>query len=125
VSIGTGKLPQTAFTGDLMLLVQALSGIALQSHEKAERFRARDGSGMFKAGLYYRFNVPNLDSIGLEEWKESSLVHRLTRGYINGPGSTIREARHQCVKQMVNSVQGKTLPSVTSGAMQTVIEDLS
>jgi len=67
ISIGTGETPKTAFSGNLKVLAEGLSKIATETHRTAEIFRVRDGNKMSKAGLYYRFNVPNLGAVGLEE----------------------------------------------------------
>jgi len=123
ISIGTGESPKTAFKGNLKVLAEALTKIATESHRTAEVFRARDGNKMSKAGLYYRFDVPNLGSVGLEEWKESSLVRGLTRDYVNS--SATSEARQRCVEQLANSMEGMTLPPMSSNFMQTQTEDFS
>lgn len=126
ISIGTGENPKTAFNGNLKVLAEALSKIATETHRTAEVFRTRNGNEMSKAGLYYRFNVPNLGSIGLEEWRESSQVRALTRDYVNR--SETCELRERCVEKLSNAAKGKCLPlpSQTETQMQMiVIEDFA
>jgi len=107
ISIGTGESPHTAFKGNLKVLAEDLARIATETHRTAETFRAHDGHRMSTAGLYYRFNVPGLGRIGLEEWAESPQVRALTRNYVNS--SDAYEPRGRCVRRMMETSEGNTV----------------
>jgi hypothetical protein len=46
----------------------------------------------------FRFNVPNLAQVGLEEWKEKGLITSLTERYVDDP-DTKTKTRH-CISRL-------------------------
>ena len=84
ISIGTGDAPMEEFGKTLVQVVKSLKNIATETGETANVFLESDtGRAMTKDGRYFRFNVPNLGRIGLEEWKVTGTITTLTEHYLD------------------------------------------
>jgi hypothetical protein len=99
ISLGTGNAPSTAFAGNVKNLAEELSKIATETEDTAKQFLNDGvGSSMAQERRSFRFNVPNLAQVGLEEWKEKGLITSLTERYVDDP-DTKTKTRH-CISRL-------------------------
>jgi predicted acylesterase/phospholipase RssA len=102
VSLGTGNAPSTAFVGNVKNLAEQLSKIATETEDTARQFLNDGvGSSMAQKGRYFRFNVPNLAQVGLEEWKEKGLITSLTETYVDDPDTKQKTSR--CISRLAEA----------------------
>ena len=85
ISLGTGNAPLSAFGDNAKQIVDKLKQIATETEDTARTFLEGSGRVMALNGCYYRFTVPNLGQIGLEEWKAKRMITSLTENYVDNP----------------------------------------
>ncbi len=85
ISLGTGNAPYGRFGRKVKQIVESLKKIATETEDTAKSFLRGSGRAMANKGCYYRFTVPNLGTIGLEEWKENAKITSLTEDYVDHP----------------------------------------
>lgn len=70
----------------------------------------RDNEDLMKAGWmkYYRFNVPNLDDVPLEEWCNEEKIRDRTSAYLACPDTG--RAFHKCVDDVAAVLVGPSQP---------------
>jgi len=83
ISIGTGDAPMEEFGQNLVQVVKTLKNIATETEETANTFLEGEGRALAKHNRYYRFNVPTLGTIGLQEWKATGKITTLTEHYLD------------------------------------------
>ncbi|KAE9364538.1 FabD/lysophospholipase-like protein [Stipitochalara longipes BDJ] len=98
ISIGTGDAPMEGFGKNLVEIVKSLRNIATETEETANNFLEGQGRRMAKDGRYYRFNVPTLGMIGLEEWKAAPKIVTLTEIYLDK--GDMAEKTAACVQKL-------------------------
>ena len=96
ISIGTGESFGKSLGGNLKNLAQRAVKLTMQTERTAEDFYASHRS-MVDAGMYYRFNVPNLTSIGMQEHEEIETIKAFTSTYLTktATGEEIVAAAHK------------------------------
>lgn len=80
VSLGTGLENIREFEPSLTTVAIDLAGLATETERTASDFYNRHRG----TGRYFRFNVPQLGQIGLEESTQLHDITRLTKNYLNG-----------------------------------------
>ncbi|KAF2714998.1 FabD/lysophospholipase-like protein [Pleomassaria siparia CBS 279.74] len=94
VSIGTGiGLDRTREISEMAIRVEERAGEAQIAGEKFEK----DNENLIKRGWmkYFRFNVPDLDAIPLDEWSHIESIKELTHAYLENPEHNIRKLKQQ------------------------------
>ncbi|KAF4465990.1 ankyrin repeat [Fusarium albosuccineum] len=85
ISIGTGESLGESLGGNLMELAQRMARLVTQTERTADDFSSSHRT-MVDEGMYFRFNVPGLATIGMQEYKEVHAIDGHTIGYLNkGP----------------------------------------
>lgn len=85
ISLGTGIVKEMKFDPTLTTVAIQLAKLATETERTANDFYRRDDARAAKAGLYFRFNVPGLGEIGLEESKKLHDIELLTEKYLENP----------------------------------------
>ncbi|KAH6879001.1 acyl transferase/acyl hydrolase/lysophospholipase [Alternaria rosae] len=98
VSLGTGIGTPKEFHPTLASIAQTLADLNTQTERTADNFYRREDSKAAKAGRYYRFNVPGMGDIGLEEADELLNIRVLTEKYLEA--SELGEKADACAKQI-------------------------
>lgn len=81
LSIGTGDAPGGSFQGSMKDIVNRLKEIVTDSEHTNNTFFAQH-QDMMRNNLLFRFNVPGLAEIGLEEAQQKSTIIARTQSYI-------------------------------------------
>jgi predicted acylesterase/phospholipase RssA len=97
VSIGTGVAPEKSFRGDLAHIIRRLKDIATETEKSNVLFQDGSGREIKRRNKYFRFNVPEIGSIGLEEWQRMKELEESTIKY-TGKNSSQTEA---CVEKLL------------------------
>jgi predicted acylesterase/phospholipase RssA len=103
VSLGTGIGTPKEFNPTLKTIAQTLADLNTETERTAENFYRREDGKAAKAGRYYRFNVPGMGDIGLEEADELHQIRVLTEKYLEG--SELGQKADACAKQMAGGAQ--------------------
>lgn len=82
VSIGTGVAPESAFRGSVLTLSLRLKDIATQTEKTHQNFKEGSGRDIVRSNRYFRFNVPGIGIIGLEEWRRLPELEDKTEKYL-------------------------------------------
>ncbi|ERF69027.1 hypothetical protein EPUS_08377 [Endocarpon pusillum Z07020] len=82
LSVGTGVPPDLPFQGNLISIAKRLKDIANETEEVHELFY-NSHKEMVRSKQYFRFNVPGMGGIGLEEWQEIPRVASATQKYLS------------------------------------------
>jgi hypothetical protein len=116
ISIGTGTPPEGSFDGNLKIIAKALVRIATETERTANDFHARDGSALSKAELYFLFNVPGLESVGLDEWSRADFIRKVTEKYIDRSEMRlhISRCRAKLAEEIEEIAQGKGFRVLTT-----------
>lgn len=113
ISIRTGDAPTEGFGKNLVEVVKSLKNIATETEETANDFLEGQGRRMAKDSRYYRFNVPTLGMIGLEEWKAAPKIATLTEIYLDKGDMADKTAA--CVQKLLRAIShGRSLNSFTT-----------
>ena len=83
ISLGTGTGKEMRFEPNLKNIALQLAELATQTERTADNFYRRDDARAARAGEYFRFNVPGLGDIGLEETSQLHQIEVLTEKYLN------------------------------------------
>lgn len=83
LSIGTGVAPEKPFKGDLAAIIRRLKDIATETEKTHVSFQDGSGRVMKSRNKYFRFNAPEIGSIGLEEWQKMKELEESTVKYIS------------------------------------------
>jgi hypothetical protein len=95
LSIGTGDAPGGSFEGSLKTVVDRLKEIALDAERTSDTF-FETHSEMARAKRLFRFNVPGLGVVGLEEYKMRATIASYTDTYLERPQTV--NSLTECVK---------------------------
>ncbi|KAJ5669542.1 acyl transferase/acyl hydrolase/lysophospholipase [Penicillium macrosclerotiorum] len=102
VSVGTGLEKIMKWQPSLATVAEDLARLATETERTADDFYRRNGAEAAKAGRYFRFNVPGLGDIGLEESGQLRHIKRLTDRYINQ--AEVGYKVDSCAKQLTQGV---------------------
>ncbi|PQE23033.1 ankyrin repeat protein [Rutstroemia sp. NJR-2017a WRK4] len=101
ISIGTGLKEDTQFKGAALSIAKSLVEIATETEATHQRFKNGSGKELANKNKYFRFNVPNLGTIGMEEYKKLADLQKETIDYISEhSGRALAEA---CVEKMLET----------------------
>jgi len=97
VSIGTGDAPGGSYEGSLKDIVERLKEIATDT-ERTNQIFFTEHTDMARQRRLFRFTVPGLASIGLDESKEKATIIARTESYIESYNTMI--ASVDCVASL-------------------------
>jgi len=83
ISLGTGTVATTEFDPNPANIAKAFVRIATDAKRSAELYASREDGKAADAGKYFRFNVPGLGSIGLDEANRMKDIRNQTEIYLN------------------------------------------
>ncbi|WJG35915.1 acyl transferase/acyl hydrolase/lysophospholipase, partial [Fusarium oxysporum Fo47] len=89
ISIGTGERLGESLGGNLKEVAKGMIKMLTQTERTADDFFSSHHD-MVDRGMYFRFNVPGLATIGMEEYKEVDAIDSHTISYLT-KGTTGRE----------------------------------
>ncbi len=104
VSIGTGVAPEMAFQGSLLTIAERLKDMATETEKTHLKFKDGSGREMVRRNRYFRFNVPGIGGIGLEEWRKQPELRDQTERYIKD----IAASANSCVQKLLEVVSPGT-----------------
>ncbi|KAF3317983.1 hypothetical protein TWF173_009804 [Orbilia oligospora] len=84
ISIGTGDKPDSSMTGGLKSLLVGIVDIVLATDKEDREFK-EEHLDLIDAGLFYRFNVPGIARIGIEEYKKLDEISAVTKSHLSRP----------------------------------------
>jgi len=115
ISLGTGTTKSTKFDPNLLTVADSLARLATDTERTADAFYRREDAKAAKAGQYFRFNVPGLGDIGLEESARLHDIELETEKYLNNP--EVGQKVVSCVQKL--SEGASRLPEIPSGLPET------
>lgn len=83
ISLGTGIRREMKFDPSITTVAAQLAELATETERTADNFYRRDDARAAKAGEYFRFNVPELGNIDLQETKQLREIELLTEKYLD------------------------------------------
>lgn len=83
ISIGTGLCKTRTWDPKLITIIQDLADEATDLEKAAQEFYRRNNAAMAKAWLYFRFNVPKLGNVGLDEVDRMKELEKHTLQYLD------------------------------------------
>lgn len=101
ISLGTGTGTPKAFDPNLLNVAKLLSDLATETEKTANDFYRRDNGKAAKAGQYFRFNVPSMGDIGLDEAARLHEIKLLAEAYLEG--AELGEKASTCAKRLGES----------------------
>ncbi|EXA53703.1 hypothetical protein FOVG_01433 [Fusarium oxysporum f. sp. pisi HDV247] len=111
ISLGTGMGRPRVFDPHLFNVAQLLGDLASETERTADDFYRRDDGKAAKAGQYYRFNVPDIGEVGLEEVKKLKEIKDLTERYLEG--AELGQKINSCAERLAGGAY-KISESVTA-----------
>ncbi|KAJ9419803.1 hypothetical protein QL093DRAFT_2639535 [Fusarium oxysporum] len=109
ISIGTGERLGESLGGNLREVAKGMIKMLTQTERTADDFFSSQHD-MVDRGMYFRFNVPGLATIGMEEYKEVDAIDSHTISYLTR-GTTGKEL--SAVVRKIRNIQ--TVPSKRIG----------
>jgi calcium-independent phospholipase A2-gamma len=107
ISVGTGSgLDETREIPEMAKSVRERSSEADEAHYRWERDHQAEIDGQWVR--YFRFNVPNLDSVPLEEWSSIDKVMEKTHAYLGDP--EVGNKFYECVDAVTAVLAGEQTP---------------
>ena len=102
ISLGTGIGSPEKFDPKLLTVARLLGGLATETENTANDFYRREDGKAAKAGRYFRFNVPGMGDIGMDETKKLNDIKLLTNQYLEG--AELGQKADLCAKQLAGGV---------------------
>lgn len=84
ISIGTGNAPGEALVGNILKVAEYMAKLLTRTEKAANDFYDAN-SDMLQKNLYFRFNVPGMASVGLDEYKFLPRITSETLHYLQVP----------------------------------------
>lgn len=119
ISVGTGNAPGQKFDGNLAIIADGLKAIATETENTAKRFY-REHQQMVNDKKYFRFNVPGMASIGLQEHKEIPSIASASQTYLED--SETGQKLKDCATQITESLKEGTEITASGPARQLLLE---
>jgi predicted acylesterase/phospholipase RssA len=82
ISLGTGIARSKKFDPAMLSIAKALAKIATETELTANDFHRRNDCEAAQAGRYFRFNVPGIGDISMEEAEKLNDITNLTEAYL-------------------------------------------
>lgn len=83
LSLGTGISSDKIFNPNFANVGKQLADLATQTEKEADAFFRRDGAQAARSQRYFRFNIPNIGDIALDEAKELNTIKNSAEKYLN------------------------------------------
>lgn len=114
VSLGTGVSKIVRWEPRLLTIAHDLANLATETEKTADDFFRRDGAKAAKAGRYFRFNVPGLGDIGLDESKQLHDIETLAEHYLDTPeeGLKVQSCAERLLAGVYDPFENLVVPEV-------------
>jgi predicted acylesterase/phospholipase RssA len=99
ISIGTGLKQEIEFKGPVLSIAKSLAEIATETESTHNKFKNGSGKELANKNKYFRFNVPKIATIGMEEYQKLKDLEKETKDYISNHASLIAV----CVEKMLET----------------------
>jgi hypothetical protein len=83
LSLGTGISSDKIFNPNFVNVGKQLADLATETDKEADVFFGRDGAQAARSQRYFRFNVPNIGDIALDEAKELNTIKSAAEKFLN------------------------------------------
>jgi hypothetical protein len=83
LSLGTGISSGEVFNPNFANVGKQLADLATQTEKEADAFFERDGAQAARSQRYFRFNIPNIGDIALDEAKELNTIKNAAEKFLN------------------------------------------
>jgi predicted acylesterase/phospholipase RssA len=83
ISLGTGIASDKEYNPTLLTIIHQLVDLATRTQSEADAFIRREGGRDARANRYFRFNVPGIGDIGLEEADKLLQIQLASVKYLN------------------------------------------
>jgi predicted acylesterase/phospholipase RssA len=83
LSLGTGISSDKIFNPNFAEVGKQLADLAIETEKEADDFFGRDGAQAARSQRYFRFNVPNIGDIALDEAKELNTIKNAAEKFLN------------------------------------------
>jgi hypothetical protein len=114
ISLGTGLSLNTPFDPNVFTITDDLVTIATDTERIAADYERLNGAKAVRELRYFRFNVPTIGNIGLEEGKKLDVIKKATEQYLNVPANA-RLAK-TCASRIAEGMLVLPEPPITSPA---------
>jgi predicted acylesterase/phospholipase RssA len=97
ISLGTGIASDKEYNPNVFTIANELAELATRTRGEADNFMRRDGAKAARAKRYFRFDIPGIGDIGLEEADELHIIKLVSEKFLNDPkiGMKIRRCSEQ------------------------------
>ena len=83
LSLGTGISSDKIFNPNFVNVGKQLADLANQTEKEADDFIRMDGAQAASSQRYFRFNIPNIGDIALDEAKELNTIKNAAEKFLN------------------------------------------
>jgi hypothetical protein len=98
ISLGTGLASNVRFDPSIRSIHSDLVAIATDTERAAHDFERRDNARAVLSNRYFRFSVPGIGDIGLEEAKELNAIREATNAYLALP--VVGREQRTCAQEL-------------------------
>lgn len=97
ISLGTGIGTDKVYDPNIVTVASVLADIATKTQAQADDFFRRDGGEKARSKRYFRFDIPNIGDIAMDEAKELNKVKLGSEKYLDDPevGVKVRTCSEQ------------------------------
>jgi len=99
ISIGTGRKQEIELKGAAFEILKKLVEMATETEATHNKFKNGSGKELVTKNKYFRFNVPKIAAIGMEEYRKLDELQKETEDYISKQAA-LTEA---CVEKMLET----------------------
>jgi predicted acylesterase/phospholipase RssA len=85
ISLGTGIASDKEYNPNLFTITNQLVGLATRTQGEADTFIRREGGKAARAKRYFRFDIPGIGDIGLEEADKLLQIKLASEKFLNNP----------------------------------------
>jgi len=100
VSLGTGIASDKEYNPNVSTIANEIARLATRARGEADNFLRRDGAKAARTKRYFRFDIPGIGDIGLEEAEKLHAIKLASENFLNDPevGMKIRSCSEQFTK---------------------------
>jgi predicted acylesterase/phospholipase RssA len=85
ISLGTGIASNTEYNPNIRTVASQLAKIATRTQGDADTFIRSNGAKATRSKRYFRFNIPGIGDIGLDEADQLHRIKLASENYLNDP----------------------------------------
>ncbi|CZR67325.1 uncharacterized protein PAC_17224 [Phialocephala subalpina] len=107
ISLGTGVAADKVFNPNLLTIGKALADIATNTQREADAFFRRDGGQDALQGRCFRFDVPGIGDIELDEVKQLDRIAAASEKFLNDPevGMKVKKCSEQLAGEVYRTLE--------------------